>query len=64
MNIKEQECLDSIEALLRELKAMGGAEDPGVRHEIRRLVGDFTNMGRVGTLNLTGQSARPPAGRR
>ena len=64
MNIRQQDCLESIEDLFKELKAMGGAEDEAVKHELRRLLGDFTNMGRVGTLNLPGQSTWRPTRRR
>ena len=48
--------MDSIEESLKELRYIGGAEDPEVWNELRRLIGDFGELGRVGTINLTDPS--------
>ena len=54
MNANEQDLIYSIELGLIELRAIGGADDRAVLHELRRVIGNFTSGGRVGTLNISG----------
>ena len=54
-----QRVMDLIEDNLKELVYVGGVDDPAVWDELRRVVGEFGRLGRVGTISLSGPRWTP-----